>query len=36
MIEPLGCLYDHDGDDWFADDTAVDIDNDCECGEEDE
>lgn len=25
---PLGCLFDCDGDDWFADDVGVDIDND--------
>jgi hypothetical protein len=37
LDEPLGCLYDPDGDDWFSDDTLVDIDNDFEgsCEEED-
>lgn len=34
-MNPLGCLYDTDGDDWFSDDIMVDIDNDGFCNEDD-
>lgn len=34
-MNPLGCLYDPDGEDWFSEDIFVDIDNDGTCNEDD-